>query len=645
MKRKPIVISMLVAVILIFSSLFVFADDNNNKIELIFTHDMHSYLEGYQSEIDGKSIEVGGMARLKTLVDEKRAENPELVLLDAGDFSMGTLYQALFEEEALELRVMGKLGYDAVTFGNHEFDYGSQSLANMIRKGHSLEENAPPFVVCNMDWRPTDGIEDAPYKIYKALSEAGGGDYVMLEKNGLKIAVTGLFGKDALVCAPTCEVNILDQVESLKRVVSEIKEKENADMIICLSHSGTSSNLSKSEDEIYAKEVPEIDVIISGHTHTRLEQPKKVGNTYIMSCGEYGKTVGNVKLEKNSDGRFDLLSYNLISIDESIEENPEILELLKDFSKEIDEKYLAAYGYTADQIIAKNDYTFEEIQELYDIHQEMRLGNLLSDAYRYAANIAMGDDTFADVSVAPSGTIRGTFKAGDITVKQAFEAFSLGIGADGTVGYPLIAVYLTGAELKNAVEVDASISDLMTSARLYMSGINYTYNPKRMILNKSYDIYMTPELRSDTPVELEKDKLYCVVTDFYSGQMLGAVTDMSKGLLKIVPKDKDGNVYENLEDAILYDKDGKELKAWIAIADYLGSFDINNNGTSVVPDYYNEYHNRKVVNEEMNPVELLKQPNIFFFGIILIVVLVLAIIIGVPILIIKKKRAKKKRQS
>lgn len=111
-------------------------------------------------------------------------------------------------------------------------------------------------------------------------------------------------------------------------------------------------------------------------------------------------------------------------------------------------------------------------------------------------------------------------------------------------GYPLISVYLTGKELKTAAEIDASVSDFMTTARLYSSGLNFTYNPNRMILNKVTDVYLDDG--NGGRIELEDDKLYRVVADLYSGQMLSAVTDMSYGLLSLVPKYADGTPIEDL---------------------------------------------------------------------------------------------------
>ena len=189
----------------------------------------------------------------------------------------------------------------------------------------------------------------------------------------------------------------------------------------------------------------------------------------------------------------------------------------------VDKNYLADFGYTREEVLAENDVEFNSLEEMGTMHEELNLGDIISDAYIYAVeNSEYYDGDPVDVAVVPSGTVRDTYTKGDITVEDVFNSFSLGIGKDGVAGYPLISAYLTGKELKLAAEVDASVSDFMTTARLYCSGLNFAYNPHRMILNKVTDCYLT---RADREwIEIQNDKLYHVVTDLYTGQMLGSVT-------------------------------------------------------------------------------------------------------------------------
>lgn len=251
------------------------AADGEKHLDVLFTHDTHSHLNSYSTIVNGKQKEVGGFARIKTLIDEKKKENPDTLILDGGDFSMGTLIQTVYTTEAAELRMLGYLGCDVTTFGNHEFDYRSSGLADMLKTAKNSGETVPKLVVCNVDWdaMEKEGLSKGQKQIESAFETYGVKDYVVIQKGGVKIAVLGVFGKDALECAPTCELEFKDPVESAKNTVEEIKKKEDVDMIACVSHSGTWEDEKVSEDETLAKEVPDIDLIISGHTHTQLDEP------------------------------------------------------------------------------------------------------------------------------------------------------------------------------------------------------------------------------------------------------------------------------------------------------------------------------------------------------------------------------------
>lgn len=247
-----------------------------------------------------------------------------------------------------------------------------------------------------------------------------------------------------------------------------------------------------------------------------------------------------------------------------------------------------------------------------------------------------------DVAIVPSGCVRDTFAAGDITVEDVFNAYSLGIGADGIPGYPLISMYLTGAELKTGAEIDASVSDFMPSARLYLSGCNFSYNPHRLILNKVTDCYLTDE--NGGRREIEDDRLYRIVCDLYSGQMLGAVTDVSYGILSVQPKFADGTPIVNIEDAIIT-ADGKELKAWAAIAGYLDSMeDTDGDGISNMPEYYASAQGRKVTEDSRAMGDLIKNPNKYAFLIVGIILLAIVLVILLVIMIVKLIRRLRRRR-
>lgn len=624
------------------------AADEKKKLDVVFTHDTHSHLNSFSTIVNGTSQNVGGFAKLKTLIDEQKEANPDTLVLDGGDFSMGTLIQTVYDTQAAELRMLGALGYDVTTVGNHEFDYRSKGFADMLNAAKGSGEKLPEFVLCNVDWdaMEAEGFTEGQQQIWDAFETYGVKDYTVLQKGDVKIAVVGVFGKDALDCAPTCELLFQDPVEAVKETVSEIKEKEDVDLIACVSHSGVWENEEDSEDEILAKEVPDLDLIVSGHTHTELSAPIQHGDTYIVSCGEYGRNLGSLSMTEKEDGRWEMSSYELIPVTDEVTADAETQKQIEDLLDTVDTDYLSRFGYTRKQVLAQNDVEFNSLDEMSTKHEELNLGNLMSDAYVYAVEHADGyDGDPVDVAVVPSGTVRDTYTKGEITVEQVYNSFSLGIGKDGIAGYPLISAYLTGKELKLVAEIDASVSDFMTIARLYCSGLNFTYNPNRLILNKVTDCYLGKT--EGEREEIQDDKLYHVVTDLYTGQMLGSVLDVSYGLLSIMPKDKDGNPLGDLEDEAIM-VNGSELKAWAAIAGYMESFeDTDGDGIANVPEYYNETHGRKVVDGSKNILNLVKNPNRYaamIIGAVLILIVIVVLLIWVIRKIFRKKHNKKQHK-
>lgn len=124
-------------------------------------------------------------------------------------------------------------------------------------------------------------------------------------------------------------------------------------MIVCVSHSGTWEDESKSEDENLAKAVPELDLILSGHTHTTLEEPIVHGDTYVVSCGEYGKNLGELSMTQKADGRWEMTSYEIVPVTTDIDQDAETQNTIDQFMDTVDTDYLAQFGYTKDQVLAE----------------------------------------------------------------------------------------------------------------------------------------------------------------------------------------------------------------------------------------------------------------------------------------------------
>lgn len=620
----------------------VWAEAPEKQVDIMFLHDIHSHLDSFVTVVDGEDTLVGGVSRIKTLIDEQKSINPDTLVVDAGDFAMGTLVQTVYETEAAELRMLGEIGVEVTTLGNHEFDYMSAGMANMLLSAKNSGDIIPQMLLSNVDWEAMEaaGLTEGQQLLKDAFTEYGFKDYTVISKGDVDIAVMGIFGEDSLACAPTCELLFKNPVEAAKETVAEIEANEDVDMIVCVSHSGTNSDESKSEDEILAKEVPEIDLIVSGHTHTVLEEPIQHGNTYIVSCGEYGKYLGNLSMTEVSEGVWNLSKYELIPVREDVAIDEETQAKVDGFMKSVDTSYLSIFDYAKNDVLATNDITFSTVKEIEDIHVEHNLGDIIADAYEYAVENAedfSGDPV--DVTIAPSGTIRDTYAKGDVTVEDVFNSFSLGIGQDGVPGYPLVECYVTGKELKIIAEIDASISDYMKIARLYTQGLQFNFNPNRMILNKVTDCYLLDD--DGNRVEIQDDELYHVVSDMYSAQMLGAVTDMSYGLLSIIPKYADGTPVEDFNTIAIWEGD-RELKAWEAIATYMASFeDTDGDGTSNIPQVYASEQGRKVVEDSKNIIELVKNPNAYsvaIVGIVIVVILLLASIVLLVRKVVKRRR-------
>ena len=618
-----------------------------NVTTILFTHDLHSHFLPQSTAEGGES---GGYARLKTVIDGERAMNPDALLVDGGDFSIGSLIQTLYTTQAAELRTMGAMGYDAVTIGNHEFDHKGVGFAEMLNSAKAAQTAAmglltdsqyPPRnleayqaqygpltlalpALLEANYAPADDNPDRAF-IRSAMENYGVTDCVTLERGGVTYGLFGLMGVDSDECAPTSGFTRTDAAKAAKRCVETLKG-EGAEIIVCLSHSGTGDSLASSEDEELAKAVDGIDVIVSGHTHSTLAEPLVVNDTYIVSSGPYCQNLGSLTFSWDDGGEKRLLDYRLIPIDETVAEDPEIAGLVERWKDMVGETYLARYGLTYDEVLTHSDYDLNTPASA--VQKNNGLGTLVSDAFLWAdrtLNAAYADSPHT-VSVTADGVLRANLPAGDLTAAMAFDVLSMGVGEDGTSGFPLVAVYLTGKELKAAMEVDASVTPIMPAAQLYMSGAKYAFNTKRMFFNRVYDAALTDvtfdESGTGNAYEIDDNALYRVVTGMYSAQMLGTVKSKSMGLLSLEPKQANGTPVTDFADCILYDANGNELKEWYALAAYLEQF-----GEDGLPDRYADPANGcKQVSDSFAPGQLLAGWNGITWVVLGIVLLILALI-------------------
>ena len=341
------------------------AETAGRQMDILFLHDTHSHLNSFLTVEDGQDVTLGGFAGIQTLINQAKAENPDTLLLDAGDFSMGTLVQTIFHTDAAELRMLGAMGFDAATLGNHEFDYRSSGLAGALNAAVESKDPLPALVLCNIDWESmeADGLTPDQQLLKDAFEAYGMKDYVVLTKGEVKVAVLGVFGEDSLACAPTCVLKFRDISSAAADTVRHIRENEDVDMIVCVSHSGTSADERNSEDEILAKAVPDIDLIISGHTHTTLPQPIQHGDTYIVSCGSYGRNLGSLSMSQKPDGRWRMDTYELLPVTEAIPADSAAQAKIDSLMEKVDAAYLSRFGYTSGQILVQNTVEFATSDE------------------------------------------------------------------------------------------------------------------------------------------------------------------------------------------------------------------------------------------------------------------------------------------
>ena len=577
----------------------------SQETTVLFTHDLH---DCFFPRIQEDGGELGGFARLAAVLEQERGEHPDALTVDAGDFSSGSLIQVLSTTRAPELQVLGAMNYDVVTPGNHEFDNGGDGFASMLSAARNSGTQLPALVMAN--YRPS---QENPNQLdlQRALSFYGAQEYILLERGGVTYGIFGLLGQDAHDSAPISGFSLEDPAQAAQRCVDKLKE-QGAEFIVCLSHSGTSER-GVSEDEELAQAVEGIDLIVSGHTHTTLTEPLVVGDTYVVSAGSNCENLGSITLSWNEAGEKTLLDYRLIPIDGAAGEEPTISALAEDWKEQVDIGYLASYGLTYDQELTQNGAFLSTPED--GVQEGNALGELTADAFLWAAEEWLGESQdVPTVALTAAGVLRAPLPRGTVTTAQVFEVLCVGTGADGTAGSPLISCYLTGKELRAALEVDASVSTRMAEAQLYFAGVEYSFNTHRMFLNKVMDARLT-----QTGETLEKDQLYRVVTSLYCGQMLGTVKERSFGLLSIVPKDESGAPIQDLTTRVLRDPSGYEIKEWYALASYLQTF-----GMEGIPTSYAWPDGRKEVSHSWNPIELMRNPNLLTIGVLLLMVLAAA---------------------
>ena len=620
-------------------------------ITIVHSNDLHSHLLGFSPNIDytpsktGDDTTIGGWARIATVIkDVKQDRNNPVLVVDAGDFLMGSLFHMLSRQEAFELRLMKAMGYDVITLGNHEFDLKPAGLARILT-AHQPDQ-MPSVVFSNAIFSSESEADD---ELEKVFAEGLVNPYLVLEKGDIRIGFFGVMGKVAAEVAPFASpVKFEDPIAAAHRMVKKLREEEKADIVICLSHSGLSDNPEKSEDEVLAREVPGIDIIISGHTHTKTDV-RKVNDTIIVQAWYYGRQLGVMDIGW-ADGKVSLKGYRLIDIDDSIRGDARITAMISGFEDQINKEVLTVGGLEFREIIAHTPFRLEIVED------ECNLGNLISDSIRWYINTHDSDpddpSSRVEVGVISNGVIRDDIeigRTGDVAVCDVFRAIPLGIGFDdrASMGYPLITFYIYPSEIKKALEILTSVYPLKGGDYyLHASGLRFSYNPNRMIFDRVTEIWMGDEEKGYNLLDYSTSntRLIRVAADIYNATFLKIVGNFTWHVLDIVPKDRDGNPVDDLR-SVRVDADKQipgiqELKEYMGVLEYIRSFpDTTGDGVPDIPEKYRDRLGRQLVEASWNPYKLLKRGTLVTWiacGAIFTVLLIVILIIGLVRRVIRR---------
>ncbi len=584
-------------------------------VTILHTNDMHSHLMGFAPELDytadkvGDDATIGAYARLATAIaGERKARTNPVLLLDSGDFTMGSLFHMLVREEAFELRIMKAMGYDLVTLGNHEFDLMPKGLARILSSGAAkgMPEVVFSSAIFSAESDKDDTLEAAFRKYVKP--------YAVKTIDGIKVGFFGVIGDIAIGDSPFASpVKFRKKFEAAGEMVKILREQEKVDMVVCISHSGVYLG-SESEDEALAKKVPGIDVIVSGHTHTRLEKPLVVNGVIIVQAHDYARALGVLDIAWEN-GKARVKSYRLVDINDSIASDMNIQRMVDGFIGQIDQAVLAQYNLAYWKVIAKTDFDLKLVED------ESTIGNLITDSIRWYVDKYDSDPadpvTKVAVAVESNGVIRDHLlkgKTGKVCVADVFRTIPLGIGMDdSTMAYPLVTIYVYASEIKKALEVLTSIYPMKgDSYFLQFSGLKFTYNPRRVLFDRVTGIWLGSEEEGYKELDYSggNTQLYRIAANIYDTTFLKVVGDYTFHFLDIVPKDRKGNPIASLVDFRVDADKAKpgiqELKEWVGVMEFIRSFpDTDKDGLPNIPEKYRAKQGRILKQPSWNPVSLL----------------------------------------
>lgn len=421
--------SLVLALLLVLSSFSVAfaADAKTTTITIIHTNDTHARLEGTDAEL--------GFAKIATLIKEAKAENPNTLVLDAGDTFHGMPIVNISKGENA-IKVLEAAGYDFMTIGNHDFNYGQERL---------------------MELKDMSKVKMLSANIVNEKGEYLFTPYVIKEVGGVKVAIFGLTTPETAYKTSPANVKgitFADTVEASKKMVKELEGK--ADVIVALTHVGLDES-SVITTKAIAEKVDGIDVIIDGHSHTKLDTGLVVKDTLIAQTGNYDQNLGYVNIELK-DGKIVGKTAKLLSAEDAknIAADPDLTKTLEG----INEANKAVF----DKVVARTDIYLDGLRENVRT-KETNLGNLSADAVRAASK--------ADAAFVNGGNIRVDIQPGDITYGKVAELFPFG----NTIQVKKI----TGEDLLGMLEHSVSGYPATQGGFLQVSGLKFEFNPSQPV--------------------------------------------------------------------------------------------------------------------------------------------------------------------
>ncbi len=590
--------------------------DGKKRFTILHTNDLHSCLIGTAPALDYTPFTLnddatrGGFERLAALIAQRKAARQELgpvLVLDAGDYSMGTAFAAATRETGAELRLLSRMGCDATTFGNHDFDLGpdgtAQSIAAAAKAGR-----VPVVLASNTDF----SANDATLAGLQRLARDGVvRRHLVIERGGIRFGIFGVLGKEAqFYTGGAGAAKFSDPVETAREMATLLRETEKVDVIIALSHGGMEKDqhgrFTTGEDVRLAAAVPGIDVVIGAHSHTELHEAIIVnGRTPVVQTGKYGENLGELVIALDGE-KLSVEAYRLYPVDDTIAGDRAIGDEIAGFKNTVTKVVFASRGYSIDQPLAvaprdlPNTFT--------DIAAGTILANLCTDAFRVAAK--------ADIALTANGMMRAGLTRGKSGVQTVYDVFALApLGAgvvDPIAGSALVTGYLTGQELKHALEfflVDNPAHPGEYFPRV--SGIRFTYDLSR----PRFDVVTTIEIGNFDagyrPIDISgaDARLYSLTCPLYFALILVSIPKYSQGKLTLVAKNKDGRPLASKVEALgdprhdtpdLLPPSGtmdrssidtmtetgatREIKEWQAIMDHLRALPVTSPGAlPVIP--------------------------------------------------------------